>query len=67
MNAPTTQASGEQRAAPRQQMILAQTRAELNMTLRRGESVLVTIIIPALLLHLRHGGQHSTAQRPETY
>jgi len=31
-------------------MILAQTRAELNMTLRRGESVLVTIIIPALLL-----------------
>ena len=50
MNAPTTQAPGEQRAAPRQQMILAQTRAELNMTLRRGESVLVTIIIPALLL-----------------
>ena len=50
MNADTTQAQGEQHAAPRQQMVLAQTRAELSMTLRRGESVLVTIIIPALLL-----------------
>jgi hypothetical protein len=39
MNAPATQAPGEQSAAPLQQMILAQTRAELNMTLRRGESV----------------------------
>ncbi len=30
--------------------ILAQTRIELTMTLRRGESVLVTLIIPAALL-----------------
>ena len=43
MNAPATQTPGEQSAAPRQQMILAQTRAELNMTLRRGESVLVNM------------------------
>jgi ABC-2 type transport system permease protein len=47
---PSAQPSAEQRAAPLQRAILAQTRAELSMTLRRGESVLVTIIIPALLL-----------------
>ncbi len=37
-------------AAPIQQSILAQTRAELLMTLRRGESLLVTLIIPAGVL-----------------
>jgi len=31
-------------------MVMAQTRAELMMTLRRGESLLITIIIPILLL-----------------
>jgi ABC-2 type transport system permease protein len=30
--------------------VLAQTRAELLLTLRRGESVLITVIVPALLL-----------------
>jgi ABC-2 type transport system permease protein len=34
------------------QAILAQTRAELTMALRRGESLLVTIIIPTVLLFL---------------
>ena len=37
-------------AAPLSKAVLAQTRAELTMTLRRGESVLVTIIIPVFLL-----------------
>ena len=37
-------------AAPLHKAILAQTRAELTMTLRRGESVLATVIIPAGLL-----------------
>jgi ABC-2 type transport system permease protein len=37
-------------AAPLSKAVLAQTRAELTMTLRRGESVLVTLIIPLLLL-----------------
>jgi ABC-2 type transport system permease protein len=50
MSLPATQGPAEQRPAPLQQAILAQTRAELRMTVRRGESVLVTIIIPALLL-----------------
>ena len=31
-------------------MVLAQARAELLLTLRRGESVLVTLVIPVLLL-----------------
>jgi ABC-2 type transport system permease protein len=39
-------------AAPVNQAILAQTRAELTMALRRGESLLVTIIIPTVLLFL---------------
>ncbi len=34
------------------QAILAQTRAELTMALRRGESLLVTIVIPTVLLFL---------------
>lgn len=37
-------------AAPVSQAVMGQTRAELTMTLRRGESVLVTIIMPVLFL-----------------
>jgi ABC-2 type transport system permease protein len=37
-------------AAPLARMILAQTRLELRLALRRGESVLVTLIIPPVLL-----------------
>ncbi len=37
-------------AAPVRQSIIGQTKAELTMTLRRGESVLVTIIMPVLFL-----------------
>ena len=47
--APTASASVTN-AAPPSQAILAQTRAELTMTLRRGEGVLVTIIMPVLFL-----------------
>jgi ABC-2 type transport system permease protein len=36
--------------APFSRLVLAQARAELTMTLRRGESVLVTIFIPLMLL-----------------
>jgi ABC-2 type transport system permease protein len=39
-------------AAPVIQAIQAQTRAELTMALRRGESLLVTIVIPTVLLFL---------------
>jgi ABC-2 type transport system permease protein len=39
-------------AAPVNQAILAQTRAELMMAVRRGESLLVTIVIPTVLLFL---------------
>lgn len=42
-------------AAPVTQTIMAQTRAELTMAMRRGESLLVTIIIPAGLLLLFMG------------
>jgi ABC-2 type transport system permease protein len=37
-------------AAPLGRQILAQTRVELLLTLRRGESVLITLIVPILLL-----------------
>jgi ABC-2 type transport system permease protein len=37
-------------AAPLGRAVMAQTRAELLMTLRRGESVLVTVIMPAVFL-----------------
>ena len=37
-------------AAPFWRMVAAQTRAELMMTLRRGESLLITIFIPVALL-----------------
>lgn len=41
---------GAARRAPLPRMLLAQTRAELLLTLRRGESVLVTLVIPCVLL-----------------
>lgn len=44
--APTTAS----RARPFLRAVLAQTRAELTLTMRRGESVLITIIVPAVLL-----------------
>ncbi len=37
-------------AAPLGRQILAQTRVELLLTLRRGESVLITLIVPVVLL-----------------
>lgn len=54
MSAPATSTTNTQApgAAPVMQTILAQTRAELTMTLRRGESLLVTIVIPTMLLFL---------------
>jgi ABC-2 type transport system permease protein len=45
--APATTLTG---AAPLSRAILAQTRAELTMTLRRGETLLITLIVPTLLL-----------------
>ncbi len=52
MSAPATKTTTTPGAAPVNQAILAQTRAELTMALRRGESLLVTIIIPTVLLFL---------------
>jgi ABC-2 type transport system permease protein len=43
------QTSNDQ-AAPLGRQIIAQTRVELLLTLRRGESVLITLIVPVLLL-----------------
>src|SRR5205807_10570161 len=37
-------------AAPQYQQIIAQSRVELLLTLRRGESVLITLIVPVVLL-----------------
>jgi ABC-2 type transport system permease protein len=37
-------------AAPLAKRIIAQTRVELLLTLRRGESVLITLVVPVLLL-----------------
>lgn len=39
-----------EKAAPPGRQIFAQTRVELLLTLRRGESVLITLIVPVLLL-----------------
>ena len=39
-----------EKAAPLGRQVLAQTRVELLMTLRRGESILITLIVPVLLL-----------------
>lgn len=44
-----TQTGGE-KAAPFLRQVLAQTRVELLLTLRRGESVLITLVVPVLLL-----------------
>jgi ABC-2 type transport system permease protein len=52
MSAPATSTTTPPGAAPVTQTILAQTRAELIMALRRGESLLVTIVIPTMLLFL---------------
>ncbi|HEY1390917.1 MAG TPA: ABC transporter permease [Ktedonobacterales bacterium] len=52
MSAPATRTTTMPGAAPVNQAILAQTRAELTMALRRGESLLVTVIIPTVLLFL---------------
>src|SRR5947207_1666527 len=42
--------SYNQNAAPLHQQIIAQARVELLLTLRRGESVLITLVVPVLLL-----------------
>ncbi len=46
------QQSGKEQAeaAPFGRQVLAQTRVELLLTLRRGESVLITLIVPVVLL-----------------
>ena len=45
-----TQQSGPAGAGLLLRSILAQTRVELLLTIRRGESVLITIIVPVILL-----------------
>jgi ABC-2 type transport system permease protein len=52
LTSPTDAPLAPPAAAPVSQAVLAQTRAELTMTLRRGESLLVTVFIPTLLLIL---------------
>jgi ABC-2 type transport system permease protein len=50
VTAPSTQlGAATPRAAPSGRAVLAQTRAELTMTLRRGETLLVTLILPVVL------------------
>jgi ABC-2 type transport system permease protein len=44
------QSTASAKPAPLSRQILAQTRVELLLTLRRGESVLITLIVPVLLL-----------------
>src|SRR5579872_2718490 len=44
------QQSGEKQAASFGRQLLAQTRVELLLSLRRGESVLITLIVPVVLL-----------------
>jgi len=44
------QETGNAKSAPFTQQVLAQTQVELLLTLRRGESVLITLIVPVLLL-----------------
>src|SRR5436309_5545067 len=41
---------GRNKAAPRLRQILIQTQFELLLTLRRGENILVTLIVPVVLL-----------------
>jgi ABC-2 type transport system permease protein len=50
VQAPTVMVTSPSIPAPLTRMILAQTRAELRLALRRGESVLITLIIPPVLL-----------------
>jgi ABC-2 type transport system permease protein len=47
---PATAQADASGAAPFWRLVMAQTRAELLMTLRRGESLLITIVIPVMLL-----------------
>ena len=47
---PSTTSIATGGAAPFWRAVLAQTRAELTMTMRRGESLLITVFIPTLLL-----------------
>lgn len=42
--------TGSSKAAPFRRKILVQVRYELLLTLRRGENILVTLIVPVLLL-----------------
>jgi ABC-2 type transport system permease protein len=51
----TTMAGHPGGAAPLTKSIVAQIHAELIMTSRRGENILVTIILPVLLLVFLHG------------
>lgn len=44
------QKTESEKAAPFARQVLAQTRVELLLTLRRGESVLITLIVPVVLL-----------------
>jgi len=41
---------GRNKAAPRLRQILTQTQFELLLTLRRGENILITLIVPVILL-----------------
>lgn len=41
---------GRNKAAPRLRQILTQTKFELLLTLRRGENILITLIVPVILL-----------------
>lgn len=50
MTTHTLIANNNARAASFGRQVLAQTRVELLLTLRRGESVLITLIVPVLLL-----------------
>lgn len=46
----TVQQTSNTEAAPLRKQIIAQTRVELLLTLRRGESVLITLVVPVVLL-----------------
>ncbi|MGZ3626892.1 MAG: ABC transporter permease [Ktedonobacteraceae bacterium] len=50
MTTDIVQKISNEHAAPIHQQIIAQTRVELLLTLRRGESVLITLVVPVLLL-----------------
>ena len=51
----TVAAAPTEGAAPLSKLVMAQTRAEVKMTLRNGERLLITIILPALFLLLFSG------------